>query len=118
MFSEKAGTRSFDSLTASLEATLIIIYSIFYFYEQIRNPEVFYIYYLKKFWMVLAFLLYLSATLFLFIYAATFTTQEHKNYWGINNISDIIKNIFFTISFCMKKDKPQNNPIENMYADI
>lgn len=115
---DKKNLESFDSMSASLEASLIIVYSIFFFYEQIKDPTVFYIYYLKKFWIVIALLIYLSSTLFLFIYAATFTSQQQKTYWGINNISDVIKNLLFTISFTRKKDKKQQNPLESVYTDM
>ncbi|OJW60485.1 MAG: hypothetical protein BGO55_28390 [Sphingobacteriales bacterium 50-39] len=108
---------NFDSPSASGENVLIIIYSIIFLYGQIKDPSILFVYYTKKFWVVIAFFIYFSATLFLFLYASNFSTQEHKNYWYINNIFDIIKNIFFCIAFSMKKNKTPN-PIENYYADI
>jgi hypothetical protein len=109
---------NFDSLSASVEAILIIIYSIVFLYGQIKDPSILFVYYTKKFWVVIAFFIYFSSTLFLFLYAATFTKQEHNNYWYINNIFDIIKNILFCIAFSMKKSTTSKHPIENMYADI
>jgi hypothetical protein len=111
-------TDGFDSTSASLEAVFIIIYSIFFLYEQIKDPTVFYVYYSKNFWIIIAFFIYFSSTLFLFIYAATFTKQQHKIYWGINFIFNILKNIFFSISFAMKKNKKTQYPIEGLYPDI
>ena len=108
----------FDSLTASVENVLIIIYSIIFLYIQIKDPSILFVYYTKKFWVVIAFFIYFSSTLFLFLYAGNFTKQQTQDYWYINYIFDIIKNIFFCIAFIMKKNKAQNNPIENMYADI
>jgi hypothetical protein len=108
----------FDSLSASVESILLIIYIIIYLYGQIKDPSVMFVYQTKKFWIVIAFFIYFSSTLFLFIYAATFTNQEHKSYWYINNIFDIIKNILFCIAFSMKKSKNTRYPIENLYADI
>jgi hypothetical protein len=109
---------SFDSLSASFEGSLIIVYSIFFLYEQIRDPSIFYIYYLKKFWIIIAFLLYFSSTLFLFIYAATLTSQEHRNYWSINNIFDNLKTILFAISFIIKPDKKQELSLGTSYNEI
>ena len=109
---------SFDSISGSLEAVLIIVYGIFYLYEQIKDPSIFYVYFSKKFWIVIAFLLYFSSTLFLFIYAATFTRPDQSTYWVINNVFDIIKNLLFAISFTMKKDKKTSYPLENLYADM
>jgi hypothetical protein len=108
---------NFDSLPASVENVLIIIYSIIFLYGQIKDPSILFVYYTKKFWVVIACFIYFSATLFLFLYASNFSPQDHNKYWYINNIFDIIKNIFFCIAFSMKKNKAPN-PIENYYADI
>ena len=48
-------TETFDSLSASIEALLIIIYSILFLYEQIKDPSVIFLYNTKKFWIVIAF---------------------------------------------------------------
>ena len=113
-----AKSSNFDSLSASVEAILIIIYSILFLYGQIKDPSVLFVYYTKKFWIVIAIFIYFSSTLFLFLYASTFTNQEHKNYWYINSIFDIIKNIFFCVAFSMKKSKTPKYPIESYYTDI
>ena len=109
---------SFDSVSASLEAILIIVYGIFFLYEQIKDPSVFYVYFSKKFWIVIACLLYFSSTLFLFLYAATFTRPDQSTYWVINNVFDIIKNLLFAVSFVMKKEKRTSYPLENLYTDM
>ena len=112
-------TESFDSLSASVESVLMIIYCLLFLYEQIRDPSVLYIYYIKKFWIVVALLLYFSSTLFLFISAATLTKQEHTNFWLINNIFNILKNILFSISFFIKtNNKKAHHSTETIYADI
>ncbi len=108
---------SFDSLSASLEASLLILFSIFFLYEQIKDPSIFYVYNSKQFWIIIAFLLYFSSILFLFIYAVTFTSQQHKSYWRINNIFDTIKNLLFTIAFAMKKNKQTEQSLENFYPE-
>ncbi|HEY4064603.1 MAG TPA: hypothetical protein VGM30_22010 [Puia sp.] len=110
-------SETFDSLPVSLEASLLILYSIFFLYEQITDPAIFYVYYSKKFWIVIALLIYFSSTLFLFIYAASFTRQEHKTYWTINSLFDIIKNLLFAVSFAMKKNKQLKHPLEDLYPD-
>jgi hypothetical protein len=110
-------TGGFDSLSASVEAILIIIYSILFLYGQIKDPSILFVYYTKKFWVVTAFFIYFSSTLFLFLYASTFTSQEHRSYWYINDIFDIIKNILFCIAFIMKKNYKPKNPVEDNYED-
>jgi hypothetical protein len=111
-------TGYYDSLTMSVEAILIIVYSILFLYEQIKEPNSLYIYKSKKFWIIIGLLLYFSSTLFLFIYAANLTKQEYYAYWAINDIFNILKNILFSISFLIKEGKTQESPLENLYADI
>ncbi|HEY4107492.1 MAG TPA: hypothetical protein VGM48_00680 [Puia sp.] len=93
----------FDSLPASVEAILVISYCILLLYEQIRDPNIIFVYNTKKFWIIIAFFLYFSSTLFLFIYAGSLSEQQRSNYWVINNFFEILKNILFCISFIMKK---------------
>lgn len=112
-------SQNFDSLAASVESILIIIYSLIFLYGQITDSNVVFVYHKKKFWIVIASFLYFSATLFLFLYAATFTSQQNKTYWIINNTSDIVKNVLFCIAFSMKKSKQSDYALEeNLYADI
>lgn len=108
----------FDSLSASAESILIIIYSILFLYEQLNDQTVIYVYYLKKFWVVLAILLYFSSTLFLFIYAATLTKQDFTYYWPINNVFNILKNILFSVAFLIKKSDKAHHYINTAYADV
>jgi hypothetical protein len=111
-------SETFDSLSATVEAILIIVYSILFLYDQIRDPSVVFVYNTKKFWVVIALFIYFSSTLFLFLYATTFPKQQYSNYWDINNFFDIIKNILFCIAFIMKKEKKKEYPLENIYPDV
>jgi len=104
----------FDSLSASVEALLIISYCILLLYEQITDPTIIFVYNTKKFWVIIAFFLYFSSTLFLFLYAANFTKQERHNYWVINNFFEMLKNILFSISFILKKNAKRPYSIDNL----
>lgn len=97
--------KNFDSLPASVESVLVILYCILFFFEQMRNPEVQFIYSSKVFWITTAVLIYLAATLFLFISTAYFTMQERDAYWSINFISNILKNVLLSIAFILPKHK-------------
>jgi hypothetical protein len=111
-------TRAFDSLSASMESILMIIYSIVFLYDQITSPEIMYVFNTKKFWIVAATFLYFSSTLFLFLFAANFTNQEHSTYWIINNFFEILKNTLFCISFAMKKSDANKNSINTYNPDF
>jgi len=93
----------FDSISASLASVLIIPYCILLLYEQIKDPGTMFVYQNKKFWVIIAFFLYFSATLFLYIYFSTLSEEQRNSYWIINNFFEILKNILFSVSFIMKK---------------
>lgn len=97
--------KSFDSRSASVESVLVILFCILFFFEQMRNPEVSFIYSSKVFWITTAVLLYLAATLFLFISTEYFTMEEKDAYWSINFISNILKNVLLSIAFILPKHK-------------
>jgi hypothetical protein len=103
----KNKSNDFDAIPASLESTLIIIFCVCFFFEQIRDMEVSFIYSSKTFWIIVAILIYMSATFFLFISAQYFTQEERKAYWFINFISNVIKNILLAIAFIMPNYKPR-----------
>lgn len=105
----------FDSFTSSLESIFIILYCIFYLFEEINSPSTTLIYESYKFWLILSFLLYLSGELFLFIYAANFGENEIRIYWNINYSVNILKNILFCVAMIMKKDTPTRPSIRKTY---
>jgi hypothetical protein len=107
---------SFDSIPASVEAILIISYCILLLYEQINDPKVIFVYNTKKFWVTIAFFLYFSSTLFLFLYARTFTQAEHNRYWAINNFFELLKNILLSVSFIMRKSS--KNPYPESFPEL
>jgi hypothetical protein len=98
----------FDSLPASIESIVIIIFCIFYFFEQINKPDISFIYSSKKFWIVTAFLVYLSGTLFLFIYTSNLSETEQTFYWPINFIFNILKNVLITLAFFLPASGSQS----------
>jgi hypothetical protein len=108
LFSFKTTTYQFDqfdSLPASVEAILVILYCVLFFYEQLRSPEISFVYSSKKFWVIVAFLIYLSATLFLFISTAYLSEAERKEYWPILLIANIIKNLLIATAFTLSINK-------------
>jgi len=111
-------TQAFDSLSASMEAILMIINCIVFLYGQITSSEIIYVYNTKKFWIVIAIFLYFSSTLFLFLFAADFANPQSSNYWIINNLFEILKNTLFCISFAMKKSDANKNTINTYNPDL
>lgn len=106
---------AFDSLGASVEAILIVVYSMFYLFDQMNKPQVFFIYQEPNFWFVVAFIIYFSGTLFLFIQASNLGPQDLVNYWIINYFLNITKNILFAIAFSTRKSKTLQYSSENPF---
>jgi hypothetical protein len=102
----------FDSLPASTECILVILYSILYFYEQMNNPVESFIYSSKNFWIIVGFFVYLASTLFLFIVAAYMSIADMEKFWFINFIANISKNILFAIAFSLPSGKKPIQPVK------
>jgi hypothetical protein len=98
-------SKDFDSVPASMESILVILYCILFLFEQMRNPEISFIYSTKVFWITTAVLIYLAATLFLFISTLELTLEEREAFWPINFISNILKNVLISIAFILPKHK-------------
>lgn len=103
-------SNNFDAIPASLESILIIIFCVIFFFEQIRDMEVSFIYSSKTFWIIVAILIYMAATFFLFVSAEFVSQQERRSYWFINSISNILKNVLLAIAFIIPNYKPR--PLE------
>jgi len=112
IFYFKSSSSGFDSLPASIEVILIIIYCIFLLYEQLDKPSALYVYLSPIFWFTIAFFVYLAGTFFLFLQAADLPTDLKHNFWRINLVCNILKNIFFAIAFYLPNDS--NNQLDEL----
>jgi hypothetical protein len=101
-------TTNFDFWAALTTAVLIVIYSIYFFYEQINSTENLLIYQSYRFWMIVGCIVYLSGTLFLFLLTADVTDKQHSPFYIINIIGEIVKNVFFSIAFIVARNNRQN----------
>jgi hypothetical protein len=106
----------FDSLQTSIECIIIILFCLYFLFEQLANPQEEFIYTSYKFWITITLLIYLSGAFFLFTYAADLPYEERQDYWSILFICNIIKNILFSmaiyISTRLRKD---NEPYESQF---
>lgn len=104
------GNLNFRSLIFSIENIIIIPFCVLYFYEQINKPDTYFIYLSKSFWIILGIIIYMTGTLFVFIYIDSLPLEEQDKYWIINLIFNTIKNILFAIGICIKQPKEKFNP--------
>lgn len=90
-----------DSIPIGVEAILILIFSFYYLYEQMKGTDTLFVYSRYPFWIVLGMMLYLAGSFFIYIYASQLDPSEVGKYWIYTNIFSIIKNIFFTIAILL-----------------
>lgn len=115
LFTQNNNASNFDSFTAAIESILLIICSILYFYEELNNPKISFIYASKNFWIVVGILMYLSAALFLFVAASLLTKGDFKRLLLINNSANILKNILFSIAIKMYPTVKSTIPSSGKY---
>jgi drug/metabolite transporter (DMT)-like permease len=104
-----------DSIPIAVSSLILITGSILYFYETIQNPEIGFIYSKPSFWVVVGIMIYFSGTFFLFLQYDNLSMQERDNFWIINIICFILKNIFFSISFILKPENQQISNVDDYY---
>lgn len=86
-----------DSIPIGIESILIFLFSFYFLYEQMNNPENLFIYNDYRFWMVLAFIIYLSGSFFIYLFAEQIPKSQILQYWMFTDVFYAIKNIFFSI---------------------
>jgi hypothetical protein len=104
-FTSKVDTYEDTPIPLVIECIIILSFSIYYFFEQIRSPQSLFLYSISSFWIIVGFLLYLSGSFFLFLVSESLPLEERDRYWFINFIFNIIKNIFFSIAMIIKENK-------------
>jgi len=104
---------SFSSLIAGVECVLIIAMCIYYFFDQLKDPNTLMIYSSVNFWIVIAFLIYLSGTFFLYIYADSMMNDPSfiKQYIIINSSFNILKSILLGVAMLMKPNQTPNQTL-------
>lgn len=95
---------TFDWLPVSIESLVIIIFCIYYFFEQINIPTTNIIYSGSTFWMIIGILFYFSGTLFLYLYVASLPEGQTFKFWFISNVFNILNKFLLTIGFLINKD--------------
>jgi hypothetical protein len=87
----------FDSIPTGIETILILIFSIYYLFEEVNNPSSPFIYNNYRFWIIAGFMIYLSGSFFIFLLINYISDSQIPFYWLFIDIFLMLKNIFFTI---------------------
>lgn len=98
----KSGASENLDLAYGMECICIIGLSIYYFFEQVKNPDSLYIYSQARFWVVAAYLIYTAGTFFLFLYQKDLSMEEQKKYFVVNSVFLILKSFILSAAMFMK----------------
>jgi hypothetical protein len=92
-----ASLNQVDSIPIGIESIFILIFSAYFLYEQVNNPNNFFIYNDFRFWIVLGFMIYLSGSFFIYLLANQIPKEELVQYWMFTDIFYTLKNVLFSI---------------------
>lgn len=95
-----------DSLAIGVESIFVLAYSSYFFYEQVNNPSVLFIYNDYKFWIITGIMIYLSGSFFIYIFANQIPSQQIIQYWNFIYIFSAVMYILFSIGILILGLKP------------
>lgn len=89
---------------------------MYYFFDQLKQPNTLMIYSSINFWIIISFLIYLAGTFFLNIYADSMLTDKAfiNQYILINSSFNILKNLLLCVAMMMK---PDNKNDQNIFPE-
>jgi hypothetical protein len=109
-----------DSIPIGVETLLILSFSFYLLFEMSNLIKDSYINYNYRFWVVIGFMLYLSGSFFIYLYANQLAPGEGRKFAVLIDIFYILKNIFFAIAMiiCYRQPKPKNPPSSIPFLDL
>jgi len=106
-----APVQRIDSIPIGIETILILIYSFYYFYEQMNDLTGKFIYNKPSFWIIVGMMLYLGGSFFIYIFANQVERQLLDQYWFLTYLLYILKSILFIIGIIIyAKQSKKTNP--------
>ena len=96
-----------DSVPIGIESILLLIFSSYFFYEQINSPQLIFIYNDYKFWMITGIMIYISGSFFIYIFANQIPANQFTLYWSFTLIFMGLMNILFCIGLLLVGLQPK-----------
>jgi hypothetical protein len=106
--------KRFDSIPIGVETILILLFSFYYLYEQMNDTTSLFIYSKYQFWIIIGFMIYLSGSFFIYIFASGLNRSDSillSQYWMFTNGFYFLMIILFSISLFVYKKSKRNNSI-------
>lgn len=92
--------RYIDSVPIGIETILILVFSFYYFYEQMNSIDDSFIYHKYHFWIIVGMMIYLGGSFFIYVFANQVSREEAyllEQYWFLTYVFYIIKSILFIV---------------------
>lgn len=103
----KFGRKEFLYNSVTFENIFILVFAIYYYYEQIIKSNSALIYTQTRFWVVSAYLVYISGTFFLLLYIPSLDSKQQVKFYLLNYLFIIIRTILLSIAMFMKDNNGQ-----------
>ena len=109
-----------DSIPIGIETLLVLIFSFYLLFEIMNTVKDTYINYNYKFWVLIAMMIYLSGSFFIYLYANELAAGEGAKFDILLSFFYILKNIFFVIAIimCYRQPKPKLPPSSIPFLDL
>lgn len=108
----------FNSILSAIGSVIMLFLSLSFFVISMRPSEEPVDLLSPVFLIVIALLLYVASTLFLYIIANRLTAKEMEQYWGINHVSNILTNLIFAAAFLLFRFQKKNPSPEKTAVDF
>jgi len=99
------GLWDYPSISNTILSIVVLCFSLLYFYQLLNRQEFVHIEKQGLFWINSGMLFYFSINIFLFMLFKRILSEHEEGYYMINNITNIIANILFTIGLLCKPQK-------------
>jgi hypothetical protein len=101
---------TFDSIPTVIECLILLSFSVYYLYEQIKEPNNLFLYNSPNFWIVVGIILFFSGNFFLFIYGQTSYNLPlwENTFTLINGVCSLLEYSLFLVAFIIAKNTSKN----------
>ena len=108
----------FNSVLSAVGSVIILTLCLIFFVHSMKLTAEPVSLFSPIFLIVIALLVYVSSTLFLYIVASRLSDKEMEQYWIINHIVNILMNLIFSIAFISFHFQRKNPSPENASVDF
>jgi hypothetical protein len=107
----------FNPILSFVSQVTILSLCLIYLSSRMKGGSTTILSFNPDFIIVVALLLYIASTLFLYVIAYRLSEDEIRKYWIINVLSSIITNCLYAASFYIYRFQNKNPPPENQVVD-